>query len=379
MKKLKILYVVTEDEFFCLHRMALARATRDAGYDVHVAVRVSSLGETIKSEGFTLHPLQWMRRRDIGPLAQVRTLVELVRLYRSIQADIVHHVAAKPIIFGTIAAYLSNRPAILNMVTGLGYVFASGEIKARVLRPLVKMAFRFVLNGSRRLMTVENSDDKAFFIDSGLVIKDKIIHVPSSGVNTNFFHPVPEPSGIPVIMLVARMLWDKGVGDAVEAARLLQQAAVPFRLVLVGRPDPGNPRSIDESTLQAWHNEKIVEWWGHQSDMPAVWRHAHIALLPTLYREGVPVSLLEGGATSRPLVATDSPGCRDLIRNGENGYLVPPGDIKALANVLSTLLQKPELRLSMGTRARNIIEKEFSEDVVIDIILKIYDDLCLKR
>ncbi|HEY0524988.1 MAG TPA: glycosyltransferase family 4 protein [Stellaceae bacterium] len=375
----KILFVVTEDWYFCSHRLPMARAARDLGCEVVVATRVDSHGEAIGAEGFRLVPLRRLDRRSADPLREAAAVRELYALYRRERPDLVHHVALKPVLYGALAARLAGVPSVVNALAGLGFVFASATPAARLLRPAVTSAFRFLLDRPGSRLLVQNEDDRAFFAGSGLVAAERIALVRGSGVDIARLAPTPDPAAadagaVPIAALVGRMLWDKGVGEAVEASRKLRQRGVALRLALVGRPDPANPRSIPEATLRGWQAEGVAEWWGHRDDIAEIWRHASIALLPS-YREGLPKALLEAAACGRPMLATDVPGCRELVRHEANGLLVPVRDAAALADALARLAADPALRRRLGAAARRTVEGEYAETAIAGAVQALYREM----
>jgi glycosyltransferase involved in cell wall biosynthesis len=370
----KLLFVVTEDWYFCSHRLPLAVAAGPAGFAVSVATQVNQEGERIRAAGLRLIPLI-LSRRGSNPFVEMRLIWRLFRLYREEKPDLIHHVAIKPVLYGSLAAWLARVPATVNALAGLGFIFSSTSRKARLLRPVVKSALGVLLNVGRGMLIVQNSDDQRLLIDSGLIERTRIRLIRGAGVNLKDFFPRPEPSGVPVVILASRLLWDKGVRVFVEAARVLREQGVGARFALVGAGDPENPSSVPETQLRAWHESGVVEWWGRRSDMAAVLSSAHIVCLPTTYGEGVPKILLEAAACGRAIVATDIPGCREIVSDGHNGILVPRGDIDALSKAIKRLLDDPALRKEMGQRGRHIVEREFSEERVIKETLAIYKEL----
>lgn len=374
----RLLYLVTEDWYFVSHRIALARAARDAGWEVHVACRVREHGGPIRSEGFVLHPLSW-RRGSLNPIRELAAVAEIFRLYGRVRPALVHHVAMKPVIYGSLAARLLRIPAVVNAMAGMGFAFTGESLKSRALRAIATRAFRLLLGGRGRRLVVQNVDDAALFRDHRLLAPDRIAIIPGSGVDIVRFQPMPEPeTGPAVAILVARMLWDKGIGETVEAARLLKKEGVPVEVHLVGPPDPENPAAIPEATLEAWNAEGVVRWRGASRDIPAVWRAGHIALLPS-YREGMPRSLLEAAACGRPIVTTDVIGCRALVRHEVDGLLVPKGDARALADAIRRLALDPELRRRLGAAARRRVESEFSDAVILGRFLSLYAEVVAER
>jgi len=366
----KILFVVTEDWYFVSHRLALAVAAQAAGFEVVVATRVGRHGEAIRAAGLRLVPFGLARTYG-NP---IREILALVRLYRRERPDIVHHVALKPIVYGAVAARLARVPAQVNAVVGLGWLFTSAKGVMRLIRPAARWTLALLLRTRSSLTIVQNPDDRALLIRSHLP-ESRIRLIRGAGVDTWVFAPAPEPAGPVCVVLAARMLWDKGVGEFVEAARLIRQAGIQARFALVGDPDNDNPASVPEATLRSWHGQDGIEWWGRRDDMPSVYHAAHIACLPSYYREGLPKVLLEAAACGRPLITTDAPGCREVVQDGDNGILVTPRDAQSLARAIGKLIEDEKLRRTMGKRGREIILKDFSSELVVRETLGIYREL----
>jgi len=379
-KRPKLLFLVTEDWFFYSHRMALARAARDGGFEVVVAARVRDHGERIRAEGFRLCALPW--QRDDGLIGAARAIASVTRLYRVERPDIVHHVALKAIVFGAIAVRLAfwrrgEAPGRLAGVMGLGSVFerVAADRRAR-FRPLA-WALRLAMQGGQ--VTVENPENRNSLIGLG-IDPARIALIRGSGVDTDHFAPLPDPPGPTVtVALVARMLRSKGVLDAVAAVRLLRARGMAIELVLAGPTDPDNRDSLDQAELLALNAEPGIEWLGRVEDVRTVWRRAAIAVLPSTYGEGVPKTLIEAAACARPIVATDMPGCREMVRTGETGLLVPPHDVAALAEALAALAGDAARRRAMGRAGRVLVEREFGEEGVARETLALYRTLLRKR
>jgi len=369
------LYLVTEDWYFCSHRLALGRAAVEAGYDVVVATRVRDHGDEIRRAGIRVIPLQW-KRRSTNVVAELRTLVELVRIYRREKPDVAHHVALKPVLYGSLVARITGTRRVINAVAGFGYSFTSTQKRAALARRILRASFRRLSNRPGTRVLVQNPDDEATLSETGTVRADRLVVIPGSGVDVDRFTPRGEPEGIPKVTLVSRMLWSKGVGEFVEAARLLQSRGVGFQAMLVGDPDPENPQSIPIDALRRWQDSGDVEWHGYDDDVPSVWASSHVAVLPS-YREGLPKTLLEAAACGKPIVASDVPGCREIVGHGRNGLLVPARDAGALAAAIEKLVLDPELRREMGTAGRSIAVEKFSERVVIGRVLALYRSMAV--
>jgi glycosyltransferase involved in cell wall biosynthesis len=260
---------------------------------------------------------------------------------------------------------------VINALAGLGWIFSSGHGVANWLNPAVRGALGRLL---RRGTTVVQHPDDARLIASIGVPDSRIRCIAGSGVDLQQFVPSPEPEGIPVVVLAARLLWDKGVGEFAAAARLLKQQGVSARYVLAGTPDTHNPSTITQEQIDQWVQEGVVEHLGWVRDMPDLLARSHIVCLPSYYAEGIPKCLIEGAAAGRPIVTTDMPGCREVVSHGDNGYLVTPKDAAALARALATLIADRDLRRQMGARGRLRAEAEFGLDEVISRTLALYTE-----
>jgi glycosyltransferase involved in cell wall biosynthesis len=367
----RVLFVESDAPSFLMHRRATAEGVRRAGCDVHLAAPAAPERERIERLGFTFHEVPFARG-SIRPWDEAATLRALHALYADLAPDLVHHVALKAVLYGTWAARLARVPAVVNAVTGLGYLFTEGSARAALLRSVFVGVAWPALAFANAYTTFENGDDLAAFERLRLVPPGRGVLVRGTGIDTQAFQPTPLPDGKPVVTLATRMLWEKGVGTFVEAARLLRAAGSEARLVLVGMPDPENPGTVTREQLQAWHETGVVEWWGFRADMPRVLAESSVVVLPTMYREGVPRILIEAAACGRPAVTTDRPGCRDIVRDGENGILVPPGDPAALAAALTRLRAGRGVRERMGARGRALVEREFAQEHVVAATLDVY-------
>jgi glycosyltransferase involved in cell wall biosynthesis len=300
---------------------------------------------------------------------------ELLRVYRHEKPDVVHHVAVKPVLYGSLIARLTGVTGTVNALAGLGFLFSSKQLQAQLLRPLVVQAYRLAINGRTSRLILQNPDDAALLRDLG-VVRDStgLAIIRGSGVDVAAYPMCPEPSGIPLVVLPARMLWDKGVGDFVEAARRLRQRGIRARFALVGDRDNDNPAAIPEAQLGAWREEGVVEWWGFRQDMAGVFANANVVCLPS-FREGLPKVLIEAACCGRAIVATDVPGCREVVRHHDNGMLVPVRDPTALADALEVLVGDRALRAQMGSRGRERVLAEFRAEHVIEATLRVYREV----
>lgn len=370
---IKILYFIAEDWYFCSHRLPIARKALKQGYEVHVVCRVTHMAELIKSEGFFLHPID-IQRGGLNLWHEIKTLLRLWRIYRQVSPTIAHQVALKPVLYGSIVARVTRVPHIVNALGGLGYLFTSLKFKARLLKTPVKIVLKRVLNQLQQLTIVQNPDDKAMLQNIG-VADQQIEMIRGSGVNLKQFkfYKLPQNDCV-VITLVARLLWSKGIGEAIEACRQLHRQGYPLRLQIVGDPDLENPDTIPIEQLRQWANLAFVDMLGHRKDIAQIWADSHIALLPS-YREGLPKALLEAAACGRPIVTTDTPGCREIVNHHINGLLVPVQSVKPLVAALKQLLEDRQLCEKMGMESRYLVERYFSEEIIVDQTLKIYQGM----
>jgi glycosyltransferase involved in cell wall biosynthesis len=365
---MRILLFANTDWYLYNFRCDLAQALREQGNDVVLISPAGEYAARLQALGF-----RWidfpLSRRGMNPLAELRSLARLIRLYRCEAPDLVQHFTIKCVLYGTLAARLAGIKPVVNSITGLGYVFLPGGPLKQGLRYFVRIWYRAVLSGSQVIF--ENEDDRQTFLRYGFIHPADGHLIPGVGVDTQRFVQVPLPSGQPVVLLATRLLWDKGVGEFVEAARQLHRAGVQARFALAGRIDPGNPASIPEAQIKEWAEEGLVEWWGWIEDMPATLANVSIVCLPS-YREGLPTVLVEAAACGRPVIASDVPGCRLAVRDGVSGFLVRERDAASLADALQKLITTPDLCSEMGTAGRILVEERFSSEKVLAQISAVY-------
>jgi glycosyltransferase involved in cell wall biosynthesis len=320
-----------------------------------------------------------LRRANRNPFKDVFSILELIKIYRAERPDLVHHVALKAALYGTLAARFAQIPAVVNAFAGMGYAFSSSQTRARLFKPLIQAGFRMILKLRNGRVIVQNPDDLELLMKANILQRENARLIKGSGVEPEHFVFKPELPGDPIIILASRMLWDKGIGEFVGAARKLMAGGTRARFVLVGKIDPDNPASVPIRTLREWQEEGTVEWWGYQEDMPKIFSKAHIVCLPSFYGEGVPKVLIEAASCGRPIVTTDTPGCREIVREGENGFLIPPRDTPALAKAIQRLIDVPSLRESMGERGREIAIRDFSLKRVVSETMEVYRELLLNK
>lgn len=354
-------------------RLSLAHAIREAGYHPVLASPMDNYVAKLQDDGFEWFPLE-ITRRGVNPIIESASILRIFLLYRKLRPTILHHFTIKPVIYGSLAARIAGIPAVVNSVTGLGYLFGEGNLRRGFLQRIIQFPYRIALSGYNTRVIFQNQSDLDKLRSLGLIRDDKAVIIPGSGVDITRFRPTPEPPGPPVVVLIARMLWDKGIGELIAAVRLLRNQGIIVHARLVGAPDPGNPTSIPVNQIEAWVDEGLIEWMGHQDDIPSIIASAHIIVLPS-YSEGIPRSLIEAAASGKPIIASDIPGCREVVKPGVNGLLIPPHDPVALADALADLISDPLRRQMMGQEGRKIAVGRLSASRIASQTLDVYHSL----
>jgi glycosyltransferase involved in cell wall biosynthesis len=368
-----LLFVVNVDWFFLSHRLPIALEAQRQGYQVHIATGLTDRLDELKRHGLVVHPFA-LDRSNAGFGNGLRTMLELWRVFKAVRPDVVHLVTIKPVLLGGLVARLAGVPAVVAAVSGLGFVFLDRGGKAAVRRWLVGGLYRLALGHPNLKVIFQNPDDLASLGKVAYLPGSKVQMIRGSGVDLTQYAQMPLPPGVPVVLLAARLLADKGVREFVQAARLLKLQGVSARFCLVGSVDPANPASLVDAELMQWEKEGVVELWGHRSDMPEVLRSAYLVVLPS-YREGLPKVLLEAAACGRAIVTTDVPGCRDAIDSSITGVLVPLRDAGALADAIRGLINNPARCRAMGNAGRALAESAFDVRQVVAAHLRIYQEL----
>jgi glycosyltransferase involved in cell wall biosynthesis len=372
----KIILFANTDWYLYNFRRSLALALKQQGHDVLLISPPGAYGDKLRALGLRWEPVP-MDRRSLNPLREARLLAWLVALFRRERPSLVHGFTIKCAVYGSLAARLAGVPARVNAVAGMGYVFTSNDLKARLLRPVVRTLMHAALDGRQARLVLQNPDDVALFERAGFVDKSRIRLIPGSGVDCSRFTAgcgVRDASQPLRVLLASRLLWDKGVAEYIAAARQLKGEGRAIRFLLAGDPDPGNPAAVPESELQGWVADGTVEWLGHVDDMPALFARTDIVVLPS-YREGLPKGLIEAAACALPLVTTDVPGCREVVTDGVDGLLVPARDAAALAQAIARLQDDPALARRLGEAARTKALAQFDERVVVAATLAVYREL----
>lgn len=369
-----LIIVVNDDYFFLSHRVGIALEAKNQGYGVTIIAKNNGLSNQIISYGFNYVPLQFTRQSK-NIINEIMVLLKLYLIYRKHRPTIVHHVTMQPIIYGSIAALLNKNIKIINAVSGLGYMFIN-EKERGIAHKVVSTAFRIFGNKRQIKYIFQNNDDVEVFKNNSWLVEGQYKLIRGSGVDLLTYKYCPEINTDTLrIILSARMLWDKGVGEYVESAKIIKKKyANKVEFVLMGAIDTINPRGIEEKTIAAWHSDGIVNYIGFQNNVKEWLERSNIVVLPS-YREGVPKALIEACAIGRAIVTTDVPGCREVVKDNYNGLLVPAKNVDDLVKAIVKLIENPILRYEMGKNGRILAESEFSIEKVINDTLDYYDEI----
>jgi glycosyltransferase involved in cell wall biosynthesis len=369
-QKMRVVYVVNYPIFFLSHRMVLAERARAEGHHVIIITPDIQGADQIRAQGFEWRAMSLDPGR-MRPWRDLRTILDLYRLFRELKPDVVHNITIKPVLYGTFAARLAGVPRVVNAISGMGHLFAPGRYVARRLGTAL---YRFFMRHPDIRVILQNREDMAFFESMKLAPPGALHLIKGSGVDVDKFMPMPVREGPPVILQTSRMIGDKGVREFIAAARLVKAARRDARFVLAGPLYPDNPTALTAGELEGLTRDGFIEWLGHRDDVLELLHRTHIYVLASLYREGVPKSLIEAAACGLAIVTTDISGCREVVTDGQTGLLVPPGDAPALAAAIEKLLTDPVLAARLGAAARKRAVAEFSLEQVLRAQTALYTE-----
>lgn len=372
---MKIALYANTDWFMYQFNCALALALKAAGHDVLLLTPSGDFHHHFKELG-----LRWqavpMQRKSLNIFRELALIIWLAKVLRREKVDLLNNFTLKCVVYGSLASRAASNIRLVNTITGLGYVFTNGELKARLLKPLVHWLLRYALGTPDSKAVVLNEDDFAFVVETcRLKSHEKVLLIPGAGVDCKKFSPseirLSFPGDIFRVCLPARLLWDKGLAEFVDASRIVRSKYPDIEFHLCGAIDTGNPTAVPLPVVEEWIEEGAVHWHGHVADMATALPAFDVIVLPS-YREGLPTILTEASACGLPLIATDVPGCRDVVIDGVNGFLITKGDGQALAHAVETLYDCPDLRRDFGLNARKIAVQKFSTPVIIEKTLAVY-------
>ena len=371
----KLFIVVNVDWFFLSHRKDVALAAKEAGWDVTIVTADTGKLKDIEALGLKTINLP-MSRSGMNIVQELKTLDWLRKLYKREKPDVVHHVGMKTILWGTLAAKFSKIHGIVNAISGLGGFFA--EDNKGLLSKILPKVLKFSHNRKNLLCIFQNDDDWGLYVKHGIIVHEQGRFIKGSGVDLNLFCYTPEPEeGKIKVMLTARMIVEKGIFLLTEAAeRLRSKYEDKVEFLLVGGLDD-HPGAITKEQLEAVCDGKYIQWLGYRTDILDLLKQCHIMAFPSYYMEGLPKSLIEADAIGRPIITSNSVGCKETLVDGYNGFLIQPKDVDALTAKLDLLLSDKELRIKMGKNARKYAEDYFSIEIVKERHLAIYNELLI--
>ena len=367
----KLLYIINHMDWFWSHRLPLAIGAHEAGWSVEVAACGAD-------EDLKLQDANFIGRA----LPSVRTAYDVLKAIASIRKiiidtkpDLVHVITLKYAFMAGLAVRMTpHKLKIVHTVAGLGYLFSSDSIRARILRILVKPFLKIALNHERADVIVQNPDDRDVLVKRGFVQSNRCHLIRGSGVDTKIFPFVPEPeTSPPLVIMPNRLVYDKGISIFIETAKILKKRGIDARFQIAGGISQSNPSAITKEEMAGLILGTPVEWLGRVCDMPDLYARSHLVLYPSWYGEGIPKVLLEAASTGRAIVTTDHPGCREAVTHGVNGYLVPIKDPNATADAVQELLGNKSMRLDMGKLSRKRATEEFDVCRIVSETLKVYD------
>jgi glycosyltransferase involved in cell wall biosynthesis len=383
-----IALVYSSDFHLYRFRQGLIRTLKEQGCTVLAVTPPGRYVEALERAGARFVPWN-VNPRGINPFKELRSLLALRRIYREFRPNVAHHFTIKPNVYGAFAARFAGGPSVVASVTGLGYMLASTTGMAKAVRawvgPLCRLSFRL-----SDVVTFQNTADRDLLVERNLVAAEKTRYMPGgSGVDLGYFHPAAPDheavaslrrelqisEGAVVVALIARMLWEKGVGEYHACALALRDKFAHLRFLLVGPTEDSVPGFIPTMQLKEWSQDGVLSYLGERQDVRDILALTDVVVLPTYYGEGVPRVLLEAAAMGIPAVTTDTSSCREAVEQGVTGLLVRSRDEVALRSAVEKLVLDRQLRLQLGGAAREKAEREFDEKKVIDQFLSIYDHL----
>ena len=373
---MKLLIVVNVDWFFVSHRLAIALKAREEGYNVTIACRFTEHKAELIKMGFNVIDIPFSRSGG-GAKSEIVTIKTLKNIITEVEPSIIHAVTIKPVLYTGLALKIVKRDIpFVAAISGLGYVFTASSLRAKVTRLIASAFYKIALSQKYKTIIFQNTSDEKILTDVAKLKEFDKVLIKGSGADLSVYNYSPEniTNNVKIVM-ACRLLKEKGVYQYIEAARIVKEQYPNTEFLLVGTPDLENPNTVKQIEIDSWVNKNLITYLGHRSDIPAVFADSNIVCLPSFYGEGVPKVLIEAAACGRAIVTTDNPGCRDAVIEGETGLTVPIRDARALAIAIQKLISEPELRVSMGNKARAFAEAEFDVDSVVSKHLDIYVNL----
>jgi glycosyltransferase involved in cell wall biosynthesis len=373
----KTIFSANTDWYLYNFRLDLALYLQNQGLDVLFLSPPGNYAQNFASKGFRWLPLT-MQRRSLNPCREGYLVQQLYKIYKQEQPDFVHNFTIKNVVYGALAAQAAGIEKRIHAITGLGHVFTTSSYSSRILRFFVQVLLKLALRGQGSRLILQNGDDQQLFLRHQLIRPDRLHLIRGSGVNTQLFRPSPLRRDRKFkVLLAARLLWEKGIQEYVEAAGLLAHRSHELEFFLAGASDPGNPNAVPEAHIKQWQESGLITILGHVDRMQELLAEVDLVVLPSFYGEGIPRSLLEAAAAGLPLITTESPGCREVVDHGINGFLIPIQDAAALAEKIAYLLDHPQLCRHFGQAGREKTLKEFDQQLIFEQTWQVYRSLGL--
>lgn len=369
-KKGVLVYFVNVDWFFVSHRLEIALESKNQGYEVHIIAGFTSHKESLENYGFIVHDIN-LSRSSKSFLKETKVLFESYRILKKINIDILHLISIKPIIYGGLISKILRIKKIVYSFPGLGHIFTSNSISNYILRVTSLLIYRLILKNKKSYVILQNKHDRDYLLSKKILRKENIIMIYGSGVHLDKFSFSNEPEGIPVVMMISRLLKEKGVIEYLESIDQVKRSFPEVKFVLVGGFDD-NPGSLSIRDIEEYIDLNKVEYWGKKENIYDTIKLSSIVVLPS-YREGLPKVLIEAGASGKPIVTSDVPGCKDAIIENSTGLLVPPKKINDLSEAIIFLLKNKDIRIQMGKNGRKLAEEKFNIQSVIEKHINIYN------
>lgn len=371
--KKKILFLVNADWAFMVNRLPIAIEALKKGYEVHIACAFTGKESDLLSYGFVMHNIPFTRSGH-NPFVELRALKNIYSLIRKLRPSIIHAITIKPVLYGGVISRILKVPGFAAAISGLGYIFTGNDLKVRILRKFVEIAYRFALSGNVKVI-FQNPFDRSVLQKIANIDSNNIRMIKGSGVDLDEYSVTAAPEGVPVVAMASRLLKEKGVYEFVEAARSIKAKGTSCRFLLIGAPDFGNPYSITNEEIEHWRSEGVIETLGYRTDIADLFSKANVVALPSYYGEGLPKVLIEAAACGRPTVTTDNPGCAEAVIDNITGLIVPCKNSIKLCDAIERLIDNKSLRDEMGRQGRLLAEKEFDIKSVVEKHFSIYEEL----
>ena len=371
----RIVIVVNKADFFLSHRLNFAIELKQRGFQIHILSNgtINDI-EKINNHGFKFHQLNFSRSVK-NLFFEIKTIYNLYYLYKLIKPDVIHHVTIKPIIYGNIACKALGITKIINSISGLGYIFINSDIKNKIIKFIIIKMYKLFFSGDTKRVILQNQDEFNFLLENNISLRENLRLIPGAGVNTNIFKPSYNFSDDRCVVFAARMIKEKGAEELVQAIIRLNLENFDIKLVLLGNIDTEYPSHIKEETLKSWSENEFIKWHGYSNNVLSYYQKATIICMPSYYSEGVPKSLIEAASVGKPIITTDMPGCRAIVKNNFNGILVRPKNIDDIVEAIKFLILNPDKASLYGKNGRELVKQEFDEKIIVQSTINIYEEL----